>query len=140
MKRYTKPIHVPKAIKHRAVDSSLALINVVFLLLLFLLVSGTLRPPLPDEFEWAETTAEEGSSDIQSSLVLTQSGKLWFAGSELDEDGLSDYLASKVDGAGPLSVQVDRRARMEYVAELARRLRSKGVRNLSFVTIETDQP
>ena len=53
MKRYTKPIHLQELKPHRRADSSLALINVVFLLLLFLLVSGTLRPPcrvLPEDF------------------------------------------------------------------------------------------
>ena len=50
MKRYTKPIHLQELKPHRRADSSLALINVVFLLLLFLLVSGTLRPPLPETY------------------------------------------------------------------------------------------
>lgn len=140
MKRYTKPIHVPKPLAHRRADSSLALINVVFLLLLFLLVAGTLRPPLPEDFEWAETQSESGEGDIQNSLVLTRSGSLWFAGAELDEQGLSRYLSEAPGRIENMSVQVDRRAKMEAVAGLAQQLRAAGVKNLSFITIEADQP
>ncbi|MBG6205437.1 biopolymer transporter ExbD [Roseibium album] len=140
MKRYTKPIHVPKPLAHRRADSSLALINVVFLLLLFLLVAGTLRPPLPDEFEWAETSSESGKGNIQNSLVLTRSGSLWFAGTELDEQGLIDYLAQSPEFKNNMSVQVDRRAKMEAVAQLAQQMRSAGVKNLSFIAIEANEP
>ena len=139
MKRYTKPIHVPKPLAHRRADSSLALINVVFLLLLFLLVAGTLRPPLPDKFEWAETKSESGEGNIQNSLVLTSSGSLWFGGDELDDHGLSEFLAEASGSIESMSVQVDRRAKMRAVATLAQRLRAAGVKKLSFITIEADQ-
>jgi len=140
MKRYTKPIHVPQPLKHRTADSSLALINVVFLLLLFLLVSGTLRPPLPEEFEWAETISEDGRGDIQNSLVLSRTGAVWFDGNALEDEELETTLADLAQTRDSLSVQVDRRAKMEAVAMLAKQLQSAGIRQLSFVTIETDRP
>ncbi|MEO0980753.1 MAG: hypothetical protein AAFY24_26070, partial [Pseudomonadota bacterium] len=93
MKRYTKPIHLPKPLPSRSADSSLALINVVFLLLLFLLVSGTLRPPLPDAFEWAETTETDGEGEVRNTLVLTRAGALWFEGEVLDEAGVDGFFA-----------------------------------------------
>jgi|GEM_PF-460073 len=140
MKRYTKPIHVPRAMAHRSVDSSLALINVVFLLLVFLLVAGTLKPSLPEEFDWAETTADTGSGNIQGSLVLTRSGEVWFEGRQMDGEQLAAFLKGAAEETSRLSVQVDKRAKMEAVAALADRFRENGVTQLTLVTIEADRP
>ncbi|WP_299470971.1 biopolymer transporter ExbD [uncultured Roseibium sp.] len=138
MKRYTKPIHVPKPLTERKADSSLALINVVFLLLLFLLVSGTLRPPLPEEFEWAETIEKSGEGDIQNSLVISKEGTVWFEGAELDDQALNELLTRLGNQTDKLSIQVDRRAKMAAVAANAERFRTAGIRQLSFITIETE--
>lgn len=140
MKRYTKPIHLPKPLPSRSADSSLALINVVFLLLLFLLVSGTLRPPLPDAFEWAETTETDGEGQVRNTLVLTRTGDIWFEGEVLDEAGVDGFLADLAGQKRTLSVQVDRHAQMADVARLAKRMRTAGVERLSFVTIEAEEP
>ncbi|WP_306146101.1 biopolymer transporter ExbD [Roseibium sp. MMSF_3412] len=140
MKRYTKPIHLPKPLPGRSADSSLALINVVFLLLLFLLVSGTLRPPLPDAFEWAETTETEGEGQVRNTLVLTRTGDIWFEGEILDEAGFDGFLADLAGRTETLSVQVDRHAKMEDLGRLATRMRTAGVKGLSFVTIEAENP
>ncbi len=139
MKRYTKPIHVPQVTGHRREDGSLALINVVFLLLLFLLVAGTLKPSLPEDFAWAETTVDTGSGNIQGSLVLTQEGEVWFEGRSLGEDDLRAFLESALSVSDRLSVQVDKRARMESVARLADRLKAGGVGHITLVTIEADR-
>jgi biopolymer transport protein ExbD len=140
MKRYTKPIHVPKVISHRAADSSLALINVVFLLLLFLLVSGTLRPSLPEDFDWAETTAETGSSNIQGSLALSQSGDIWFQGARLDDTQFQQFLGDAEVTTDRLTIQVDKRAKMEAIAKLAGKVKTSGIKHLTLVTIEVNQP
>ncbi|MET1415363.1 biopolymer transporter ExbD [Roseibium sp. HPY-6] len=140
MKRYTKPIHVPKPLSDRKADSSLALINVVFLLLLFLLVSGTLRPPLPEEFEWAETIDQSGKGDIQNSLAVSKEGTVWFEGAELDDQELNELLERLSTQTDKLSVQVDRRAKMAAIAANAERFRAAGIRQLNFITIEMDQP
>ncbi|WP_269582308.1 biopolymer transporter ExbD [Roseibium sp. Sym1] len=140
MKRYTKPIHLQELIPHRRADSSLALINVVFLLLLFLVVSGTLRPPLPDGFDWAETTQGEGASSIQGGLVLTLDGGVWVDGSRVEREELNKYLAEAARSSDRLTVQVDKRARMEFVAALAKQARSSGLTALTLVTVQADGP
>ncbi|PVB63594.1 biopolymer transporter ExbD [Labrenzia sp. 011] len=140
MKRYTKPIHLPRAMAHRAADSSLALINVVFLLLVFLLVAGTLKPTLPEHFEWAETSSGTGNGSIQGSLVLVRSGEVWFEGERLEAAQLETFLQGVSDETDRLAVQVDKRAKMEAVAALADRLRANGIKHLTLVTIEADGP
>lgn len=140
MKRYTKPIHLQELVPHRKADSSLALINVVFLLLLFLLVSGTLRPPLPEDFAWAETTRSEGASNIRSGLVLTRTGEAWADGQPLEDADLKEHLRLAAAGSGRLTVQVDRRAGIEAVARLADLARASGFSALSLVTVEAGDP
>jgi len=140
MKRYTKPIHLQELIPHRRADSSLALINVVFLLLLFLLVAGTLRPPLPEGFDWAETTKSEGASDIQGGLVLTREGGSWAGGEQLDDESLTAFLEETAQMTDRLTVQVDKRTRIEAIAALASKARRSGLQSLSLVTVEADNP
>jgi len=140
MKRYTKPIHLQELIPHRKADSSLALINVVFLLLLFLLVSGTLRPSLPEDFAWAETSNREGASNIRGGLVLTSDGSFWADGEQLDDQALSAHLQVAAEASDRLTVQVDKRARMEAVAALAEHARASGLKGLSLVTVEAGGP
>jgi len=138
MKRYTKPIHLQELVPRRKADSSLALINVVFLLLLFLLVSGTLRPPLPEDFAWAETTNREGASNIRGGLVVTRDGTFWADGRKLGDKELQDHLKGAAAVSDRLTVQVDKRARMEALAALAAKARSSGLLGVSLVTVEVD--
>ncbi len=136
MKRYTKPIHLQELIPHRRADASLALINIVFLLLLFLLVAGTLRPPMPDGFEWAETTSDTGSGNIQGSLVLARSGEVWLDGERLKGEEFLKYLKSVSVTTDRLSLQVDKRTPMRDVTALAELLKAGGIRHLTLVTVE----
>ncbi|GAB4522091.1 MAG: hypothetical protein Tsb0019_23820 [Roseibium sp.] len=140
MKRYTKPIHLQELTPHRRADSALPLINVVFLLLLFLLVSGTLRPPLPEDFAWAETTRSEGAGNIRGGLVLTRDGQVWFEGGLLENDDLDTFLAQAAQSSDLLTLLVDKRSRMDAVAAVAARARSNGLGRLTLVTIEVDAP
>ena len=140
MKRYTKPIHLLELKPHRRADSSLALINVVFLLLLFLLVSGTLRPPLPEGFDWAETQQENGSGKLEGSLVLDREGTVWLDGDMLSDDDLGLFLEARQSDKSGMVVQVDRRTRMEAVSALADRLRAGGVKRLTLMTVEAGAP
>ncbi|MHA7772611.1 ExbD/TolR family protein [Roseibium sp. M-1] len=140
MKRYTKPIHLQELKPHRRADSSLALINVVFLLLLFLIVSGTLRPPLPEGFDWAETVRDTGSGNLQGSLVLDRDGAVWFEGDRLDTAALLSFLDEAAKANPRLVVQVDRRSRMEAVSALAAQLKASGIRQVSLMTIEAGRP
>lgn len=138
MKRYTKPIHLQELIPQRRADASLALINVVFLLLLFLLVAGTLRPPLPDDFQWAETVSDEGSGSIQGSLALDKSGEIWLDGNKMRGDELATFLKSISDVSDKLTLQVDRRTKMGDLTALAEDLKAAGIRKITLVTIEAD--
>lgn len=140
MKRYTKPIHLPKAITKQSDGGALALINVVFLLLLFLLVAGTLRPPMPEDFAWAETTSDAGNGDISQSFVLTRNGEIWFEGRLLEAGESQQVLEDLAGRSDVLSVQVDRHTRMEDVGALADRLKQLGLKRLTLVTVEAVRP
>jgi biopolymer transport protein ExbD len=140
MKRYTKPIHLQELTPHRRADSALPLINVVFLLLLFLLVSGTLRPPLPEDFAWAETARGEGAGNIRGGLVLTRDGEVWYEGRLLENEDLTGFLGQAARAGDSLTLQVDKRARMDAVASVAAEARSSGLGRLTLMTIEVDGP
>lgn len=136
MKRYSKPIHLSRPIAGPKRDSSLALINVVFLLLVFLLVSGTLRQPLPDDFDWAVTTSETGGGAVQGSLVVDQGGAIWRGGELLSRQEVEDHLARAAAGDRRVSVQVDKRAPMRAISELAAQSRAAGIIKMSLITVE----
>jgi len=138
MKRYTKPIHLPEIVRRRKADSSLALINVAFLLLLFLIVAGTLRPSLPDDFQWAQTAAETGAASIQGTLVLDQDGSVFLDGQRLEGAGRQTRLENLSALTDEVVIQVDRRTRMGALSSLAAELRSLGVRKVSLITVEAE--
>lgn len=137
MKRFSKPIHLPEIVTGPKRDSSLALINVVFLLLVFLLVAGSLRPPLPQEFEWAETTAEdEAEGAIQGSLALDKNGTVWDGTNLLEATELSNRLTSLAGAGGSLTLQVDRRTSIRSLNVIADQARKAGLKKLTLITVE----
>ena len=141
MKRAFKRISLPKpAVSSGERDSSIALINVVFLLLVFLLVAGSFRPSIPDGFEWTETRSELGRGVIEGHIVLDGAGKVWNRGEEVTLEELAELLGNTGDGAGSITVLVDRRAKIGHLSALTDTLRNAGVGAIRIIALEAGAP
>ncbi len=72
----------PKARRTR--EPTIALINVVFLMLVFFMIAGTLAPPLGNSVQLVETQNLEGR-EPPDALVIRADGVLEYRGAELTD-------------------------------------------------------
>lgn len=109
-------------------DPSIALINVVFLMLIFFLIAGTIAPPLASDLELVNTEGLEGR-EPPDALVLHADGRLSFRGSPITPE---DYMARNSDG--PVRLIPDRAASGPRLIEVAGALRRLGAPSVILVT------
>ena len=68
--------------RKKKAEPTIALINIVFLMLIFFLVAGTLAQPLDGELELIETNALDGR-EPPDALVINAAGDLSYRGTAL---------------------------------------------------------
>ena len=109
-------------------DSTIPLINVVFLMLIFFLIVGTIAPPLDPDLELVDTSGLEGR-EPPDALVLRKDGTLRFRGSPTD---LATYMADH--GSGPVRIVPDRDVAALRLIEVTGALRALGASSVLLVT------
>ncbi len=109
-------------------DSTIPLINVVFLMLIFFLIAGTVAPPLDPDLELVDTAELEGR-DPPDALVLTQNGELTYRGVPTDPE---TYMNSHDDG--PVRIVPDRNVPGQRLIEVTGALRRLGAPSVYLVT------
>jgi len=112
----------------RARDSTIPLINVVFLMLIFFLIAGTLAAPLDPDLKLVNTSELEGR-EPPDALVLRADGLLSFRGAPTDA---ATYMAGH--DTGPVRIVPDRDAPGPRLIELAAALRRLGASSVILVT------
>ena len=109
-------------------DPSIALINVVFLMLVFFLIAGTIAAPLESDLELVETAGLEGR-EPPDALVLSADGTLSFRGAATDAQ---QYMQGH--GDGPVRVVPDRNSSGQDLIALSSELRRNGASSVILVT------
>ncbi|MTH99002.1 biopolymer transporter ExbD [Roseibium sp. RKSG952] len=120
MIRYLRP--------RRKRDSTIPLINVVFLMLIFFLIAGTVAPPLDPDLDLVDTS-ELAGREPPDALVLHQDGTLSFRGLPTDPD---TYMIGH--GTGPVRIVPDRNASGPRLVEITSALRRLGASSVFLVT------
>lgn len=115
-------------------DNVLPLINVVFLLLIFFMVSGTLLQEPPFAITPA-TTHHAPDQDAQAEyLAIGADGRLAWGGEAIDEESLGSRLRARGAVNSPLQVRADRRLRARDLNDLLAVLRANGVTRIELLT------
>lgn len=114
----------------RKPEPTIALINIVFLMLVFFLVAGTLTQPLEPELELIDTATLDGA-EPPDALVVTATGELRFRGAHLT-DGQA-YMDTLADDA-PARILPDRAAPATTLVSVAQDLRARGAMDVLIVT------
>jgi len=114
--------------RFRARDGTIPLINVVFLMLIFFLIAGTVAPPLDPDLELVDTSELEGR-EPPDALVLCADGSLSFRGMPIEP---ATYMADH--GEGTVRIVPDRAAPGPRLIEVAGALRALGARSTILVT------
>jgi biopolymer transport protein ExbD len=132
----------PLAVRPRASerhDRMIPMINVVFLLLTFFLIAGTMRAGDPLRIE-PPLLAAEGAVDRQSPVLGVEAdGTLYVQGRPMDGDraiaALKQALAG--DAGKQLHIKADRRTPAEIILPLLRRLRDSGIEDVYLIAVKT---
>lgn len=116
-------------------ESTIALINIVFLMLIFFLVAGTLTPPLDNEVELI-TTADAERSEPPGALFVTETGEMRANGETVDAAG---FVAAKRSAASEtqgleVTVAADRNLPAARLVDIVGALKAAGASRISIVT------
>ncbi|MDP2581836.1 biopolymer transporter ExbD [Shimia thalassica] len=109
-------------------DSTIPLINVVFLMLVFFLIAGTVAPPLDPDLKLVQTSDLEGK-EPPDALVLHADGSLSFRGQPTAAD---THVATH--GSGPTRIVPDRNVPASRLMEITGDLRRAGATSVILVT------
>ncbi|MBO9412073.1 MULTISPECIES: biopolymer transporter ExbD [unclassified Ruegeria] len=109
-------------------DSTIALINVVFLMLIFFLIAGTVAVPLDPELQLVDTSELDGR-EPPDALVMHSDGSLSFRGTEIEPEA---YMQGREPG--PVRIVPDREALGARLVEVTGTLRRLGATSVFVVT------
>jgi len=112
----------------RTRDSTIALINVVFLMLIFFLIAGTVATPLDPDLNLVDTSELEGR-EPPDALVLHSDGTLSFRGTQTDPE---TYMAGREPA--PVRIVPDRDVAGARLIEVTGELRRLGAVSVFVVT------
>ena len=113
-------------------EPAIALINVVFLMLIFFMVAGTLSPPLERDLTLVNTADLDGRPPPDA-LVIHADGRLSFRGD--DQADVSAYLSTlEPEAQAEVRIVPDRDLPATQLVQLGRELRAAGVDRVLIVT------
>lgn len=116
-------------------EPTIALINIVFLMLVFFMVAGTLAPPMDAALKLVDTR-DLASTPPPDALVAHPDGRLSYRGETV---AVADFVARAVgsateDGAPTVRIVPDRDLRAHALVQLASDLRQAGAGHVLIVT------
>jgi biopolymer transport protein ExbD len=113
-------------------EPTIALINIVFLMLVFFMVAGTLAQPLDPSLTLVETRELEGQAP-PNALVVYPDGRIAFEGN--DQADAATFVASlSEEDRETVRLVPDRALPAVALVNLTRELRSAGAQRVMLVT------
>lgn len=135
-------MHIPDPRPDKTEERILPLINVVFLLLIFFMIAGSLS--ITDPIEVSPPVGQRGELSQNDALIilLDANGKLAVDGQRLKRDALVEHLQeiTSQESAVPIHLKADASAEANLVVEIMEMLRSAGVSKLKLLTLEAVEP
>ncbi|SKA38721.1 ExbD/TolR family protein [Consotaella salsifontis] len=119
-------------------DSTIALINIVFLMLIFFLIAGTLAPPVDKELD-PVTTEDSLPSRPPDALALDAEGAFTWRGQPISVEEIAGAKA-ELGLEGPLRLIVDKSLPAPLLIERISALRAAGLPDLVLVTERRTEP
>lgn len=119
--------------RHRTrLEPTIALINIVFLMLVFFMVAGTLSQPLDKDLRLVRTSDLEGRAPPDT-LVVHPDGRLAYRGAAV-ASAQAFYAARPEDAREVVRVVPDAALSAAILVDLARELRVAGASRVVIVT------
>lgn len=112
-------------------ESTIALINIVFLMLIFFLIAGTLAPPMDPGVSLIATDEAE-AAEPPDALFVTAQGVLRARGVDTSVEAFMSGLSEK--DAGAVKLAADRDLPADRLIDIIGELRAAGAASVSVVT------
>jgi biopolymer transport protein ExbD len=113
-------------------EPTIALINIVFLMLVFFMIAGTLAPPLNREIRLVRTADLEGGAPPDT-LVIHKDGRLSFRGEDVS-DAAAYISALPEEARAVLRVVPDRDLPARDLVKIGNALRAAGAERVILVS------
>ena len=114
-------------------ENTIALINIVFLMLIFFLVAGTLAQPIDGALKLVNTSDIESTSPPADALVVHPDGRMSLAGQDIATP--EAFLEARgEEGLAVVRLIPDRELPAEDLVALARALRGGGAERVVIVS------
>lgn len=128
-------LSLPRPAEKPPRENTIALINIVFLMLIFFLIAGTLAPPMED----IDLIATSNSRPVEPprALFITDKAELIYQGKAVT---VEDYVAglkesASEDGQGPQArIAADSKLPAVQLIDVIDRLRSAGAGRITVIT------
>ena len=119
--------------KHRTrIEPTIALINIVFLMLVFFMVASTIAPPMDRDLELVRTSDLDGRAPPDT-LVVHPDGRLTYRGAPV-ASAQAFYAARPDDAREVVRIVPDRAVPARTLVELASDIRAEGASRVMIVT------
>lgn len=119
----------PRPARRRDRENVVPLINVVFLLLVFFLLTGTLRGPESAALDLPRAALGSPARGQPPVLAIQRSGHLLWSGEPIEPDA----LAARAAGLSLVRVRADARTRADALLPTLAALRAAGVDEIELV-------
>ena len=126
----------PKKKKAASEENLVPLINVVFLMLIFFLAAGALRPFREEGIKAPQATVSGHDERPLGPVLINASGKVSIKGVEQDKTVLVAFFAARVRShvTQPLPIVADQHLPAIKLVEVLQAARSAGIKKIRLVT------
>lgn len=114
-------------------EPTIALINIVFLMLVFFMVAGSLAPPMDGDLKLVNTGDLDAVSPPDA-LVIHADGRLSYRGNTIQDPSV--YMAARADELADKAVRIipDRTLAATQLVAISRELRDAGATRVLIIT------
>ncbi|MBT3347226.1 MAG: biopolymer transporter ExbD [Thiotrichales bacterium] len=113
------------------------LVSVIFLLIIFFLVAGTIKAPDFWDLEHPQSSSTDPAEVLDIEIYLDQEGKIAVSGREVENRYQLHYLIERLtrnSSAESVEIHADHRVDSHKIIEILEELRESGVKKVELVT------
>ncbi len=116
------------------------LIDIVFLLLVFFMLTSTFLVPEAIELELPESRSAQAVEDVTLTVALDQAGEVYLNGEAVGLDGLGAALTPLLekDPDTPVILKSDARSAVQQLLEVMDAIRAAGGTNIALATLRPE--
>lgn len=146
MKKLARPIEKPPR------ENTIALINIVFLMLIFFLIAGTLAPPMDGDVALIKTVEAEATAPPQA-IFVTENGEVKYQGNVITADRYQwaiediqqqgdrsgDQPSNDAASASTVKIAADGKLAASKLIAIIGELKTAGAAGISIITERKNQ-